>query len=158
MPQRLCDPVAAASNGVLHDMEGVHELIPQRHEMALLHGIFEHDREAKRAVGFHDAKDTDFWVRGHIPGRPVMPGVVMVEIAAQLCAWISSFEMSKDDGKFFGFGGIEKVRFRGEVRPGDRLVMVCVVDRMRRGMATFSAQGFVGEKLVFEGGILGVMM
>lgn len=158
MPELLCDPLAFASTPVLADLATVHERIPQRHEMALLHGILTHDPETRNAVGFHDAGEADFWVRGHIPGRPVMPGVVMVEIAAQLCAWISTFDIDQQDGKFFGFGGINRVRFRGTVKPGDRMLMACRVDRIRRSTANFTTQGFVDGKLVYEGGILGVMV
>ena len=80
----LCNPQEWAERPLMHDRAAVLERIPQRHEMALLHGILHHDPEQQLAIGVHEASPTDFWVRGHIPGRPLMPGVVMIEISAQL--------------------------------------------------------------------------
>ncbi len=55
--------------------------------MELLSGIVHVDDDADTVIGVKDVTDHEFWVRGHIPGRPLMPGVMMIECAAQLCAY-----------------------------------------------------------------------
>ena len=154
----LCDPQAWVDQPPIITRDEIYARLPQRHELALLDGIVHFEQDERFAVGFHDARPDHFWVRGHLPGRPLMPGVVMVEVAAQLCAWISTFFIPQDSSRFFGFAGVEGVRFRGEVRPGDRLLAAARIERLRGRFATCSSQCWVGEHLVYEGTILGAMI
>jgi 3-hydroxyacyl-[acyl-carrier-protein] dehydratase len=103
--------------------EQIRAFNPHRYEMELLNGVIALRPEQGLIIGEHLALPDAFWVRGHIPGRPLMPGVIMVELAAQLCSvyWRAQFP---DHPGFFGFGGIEATRFRGTVAPGDRLIVV----------------------------------
>jgi len=158
VPDLLCDPREWRNAPLLHGLDHIHARIPQRHEMGLLHGILHHDRTALLGIGVHEARPTDFWVRGHVPGRPLMPGVVMVEVAAQLCAWLCSFEMPLQPGQVFGFGGIDAVRFRGQVLPGDRLLVAARIVRLRTRVGHFRTQSFVGDNLVYEGEIVGAIV
>ena len=158
MPELLCEPRQWEDAPLLHGLDHIQQRIPQRFEMALLHGIVHHELKAKLAVAVHDSKATDFWVRGHVPGRPLMPGVVMVEIAAQLCAWLASFDLPAEPGRIFGFVGIDHVRFRGQVVPGDRLVVVSQIEKLRRNMGTFRTESFVRGELVYEGQIIGMVV
>ena len=155
MTADLCDPQEWAERPLLFDQAAVLQRIPQRHEMALLHGILHHDPVQRLGIGIHDARPTDFWVRGHIPGRPLMPGVVMIEISAQLCSWLGSFA-DELGGGFMGFAGIDDARFRGQVVPGDRLIVAARIARLRRNLASFTTQSWVGRELVFESQITGV--
>lgn len=66
------------------DIEAIRAIIPHRYEMEQLDGIIKFDPENKIIVGYKDISHNEFWVRGHIPGRPLMPGVMMLEAAAQL--------------------------------------------------------------------------
>lgn len=149
-------------NSALYDLDkplsGVEEI--RRHnrhrfEMELLTGILYENFEEKSTVGYLDTSDTSFWVRGHMPDFPLMPGVLMCEAAAQL----TSFFANKYDlmaGSLIGLGGLESVRFRGIVRPGDKLVVQAKMIRCKKLLVTADFIGLVGSSIVCEGLIMGV--
>lgn len=154
-PPIIADPKGFDVTSLQFGPEEIRKRNPHRFELELLHGIVRFDPAEQLIVGVHQAREDDFWVRGHIPGRPLMPGVLLIEAAAQLCSfyWIESV----DDDRFFGFGGIDKTRFRGTVRPGDTLIIVAKPIEIRAGRrAIFNAQGFVGDQMVFETQITGM--
>src|SRR5260370_41120418 len=91
--------------------------------MEQLHAIIHMDTEKHIIVGYKDVRSDEFWVRGHFPGYPLLPGVLMCEAAAQLCSYYSATH-GLSQGDFIGFGGLENIRFRGQVRPGDRLGLI----------------------------------
>nr|WP_261361672.1 3-hydroxyacyl-ACP dehydratase FabZ family protein [Aeoliella straminimaris] len=141
---------------VLADMEEIRKYIPQRHEMEQISAVLYDDPEIGVIAGYKDLTDQEFWIRGHMPGMPLLPGVLICEAAAQLC----TFQVQKHgsmDVNMMGFGGLDKVRFRGIVRPGDRLLLVCKRLALRpRAMIRCAFQAFVGEALVGEGELVGV--
>jgi len=156
MPAPFIVPVSEIPKQELWGIDKIREMIPQRYEMEQLTGILLFDRGCGIAIGYRDVSSTDFWVRGHIPGRPLMPGVLMCEAAAQLCSFC--FRMCSPEGKdsFLGFGGMDNVRFRGTVVPGDRFIIVVKCIKLDARLKIFEAQGIVGEKLVFEAKITGI--
>jgi 3-hydroxyacyl-[acyl-carrier-protein] dehydratase len=85
-----------------------------------------------------------------------MPGVVMLEGAAQLCSYFTQrYDML--GAPMVGFGGLEEVRFRDPVVPGDRIVFICALSKVRRGRMIVSRfQGVVGDNVVVEGVIKGI--
>ncbi|MCD0463087.1 3-hydroxyacyl-ACP dehydratase FabZ family protein [Roseiconus lacunae] len=138
------------------DLEAVRALNPQRHEMEHLTGILYEDVETLRCAGYKDVTHDEFWVRGHMPGMPVMPGVIQLEAVAQL----SSFFAQKHDllgAEMVGFGGVDGARFRDVVVPGDRLILMIRLTKARRNrMIVAEFQGVVGNKLVVDGTIRGI--
>jgi 3-hydroxyacyl-[acyl-carrier-protein] dehydratase len=85
-----------------------------------------------------------------------MPGVLMLEAAAQLCTYY--YKKITQDERFLGFGGIDKVKFRGKVVPGDKLILIAKNIELRSRRAIFDTQGVVDGKLVFEGVIIGMVV
>ncbi|KXK32064.1 MAG: beta-hydroxyacyl-(acyl-carrier-protein) dehydratase [Candidatus Brocadia sinica] len=138
------------------DIEAIRTVIPHRYEMEQLNGIIKFDPENKIIIGYKDISNSEFWVRGHIPGRPLMPGVIMLEAAAQLCTYY--YKKITQDDRFLGFGGIDKVKFRGKVIPGDKLILIAKNKELRSRRAVFDTQGVVDGKLVFEGVIIGMVV
>ena len=93
---------------------------------------------------------------GHMPGFPLMPGVVMCECAAQLAGFYAR-KYNILGGDYVGFGGMNDVKFRFPVFPGDRLVLMAKVTKVRpHRRAEFDFQGFVGDRMVFCGCMFGV--
>ena len=141
---------------VIADLDAIRKYNPQRYEIEQLTAVVFEDLEAMSIVGFVDTTMEDFWVRGHMPGIPLMPGVLMCEAAAQL----ASYFVQKNDMmgcEMIGFGGMDGVRFRGAVRPGDRLVIQCQQKKVRRGaVIVCQFMGFVNENRVVEGSIRGI--
>ena len=117
-PPLILDPREIDITTVQYGQDEIRKENPHRHELELLHGVLHFDPEAKICIGVHHTSPDDFWVRGHIPGRPLMPGVLMIEFAAQLCSFYWR-RANPDETRFFGFGGIDDTRFRGTVTPGD---------------------------------------
>ncbi len=143
---------------VVEDRSAIERSIPQRFEMAQLDGILFVDEKGMRAVGFKDTGPDEFWVRGHMPEFALMPGVIMCETAAQLIAWMAARFDCSDRG-IMAFGGLNNVRFRNVVLPGDRLVVMAKVRRLRRNtMVICDFQGYVEKKLVVDGEIKGVVI
>src|SRR5947209_4676848 len=125
------NPADVDYDRVLADREAIRQVNPQRFEMEQLTAILHLDLEQQLVVGYKDVQPDEFWVRGHMPNYPLMPGVLMCEAAAQLCGYyIVTQGLLHSD--FIGFGGMENVRFRSLVRPGDRLLLVGKALRVNR--------------------------
>lgn len=144
-------------NNVVADKEAIQKINPQRFEMDQLDAVIYLDNENHVFAGYLDVTEEEFWIRGHMPNAPLMPGVMMCEAAAQLSGWyLSSQGLMRGD--FIGFGGLENVRFRAPVHPGDRLVLVGKVLKSHRRQAICNVQGFVGGTMVFHADVLGTPM
>lgn len=154
--QVLYDPSQVDLNRIEFSVEDIRRVNPQRYEFEQLTAVNKLLKEEKLIVGHRLLRSDEFWVRGHIPGNPIFPGVLMLECAAQLCAFY--YNKHFEDDRFVGFGGVDKVRFRGTVVPGDRLIMVAKGLRVTPRMSVFATQGFVKDRLVFEAEITGVAM
>jgi 3-hydroxyacyl-[acyl-carrier-protein] dehydratase len=141
---------------VIFDQESIREVNPQRGDMEMLNGIVYGDPDKHRLVGYKDVREDEFWVPGHIPGRPLFPGVLMIECAAQL----ASFYAKKYIGwtGFVGFGGVDECRFRMQVTPPCRLYILGELIWKRSNIMRCRQQGILNGSLVFDTIILGARM
>ena len=157
MPLQLIYDIANIDlSKIVCDQEAVREFNPQRGPMEMLNGIVYVDTENHGLIGFKDVRTDEFWVEGHIPGRPLLPGVLMIESAAQL----ASFYARKFIGwnRFIGFGGVEECKFRHPVVPPARLYILGKQIWCRHSRLFCEMQGVVNGNIVFETKILGVQM
>jgi 3-hydroxyacyl-[acyl-carrier-protein] dehydratase len=140
------------------DKEAICKVNPQRFEMQQLDGIIWYDKEKSSILGYKDVTEKEFWVRGHIPNRPLMPGVIMIEAAAQLSSFFIK-QIFQEDG-FIGFAGIESAKFRSTIEPGKRLYLLGRITKYKRRKraihVTTSVQGVVDGNLVFEASVSGM--
>ena len=105
-PQTLYDFNSFDENKPIFTLEEIREINPQRFEMEQLSGILHIDRVEHGIIGYKDVTPNEFWVRGHMPDFPLMPGVVLCECAAQLAGFYArKFKLL--GGDFLGFGGME---------------------------------------------------
>jgi 3-hydroxyacyl-[acyl-carrier-protein] dehydratase len=139
-PVALVDPATIDTSRVLIDREGIRRGNPQRYEMEQLTAIVLIDPDAHLIIGYKDVGPDEFWIRGHMPDYPLMPGVLICEAAAQLSSYYCH-HIKLNEVDFIGFGGLEDVRFRGQVRLGDRLVLVSKAIRIHRRQTIFETQG-----------------
>ena len=141
---------------VIADIEEIRRWNQQRFQMEQLTAIVHEDHSRGLCVSYKDVTPDEFWVQGHFPVMPVMPGVIMCEAAAQL----SSYYTQKHNllqASVIGFGGMEDVRFREPVVPGDRLVIAVERVRVRpKAMIVCRFQGIVRDNIVVDGVIKGV--
>src|SRR3954462_3341390 len=121
-PKYLFDITNIDLERILFTQDQVRAANPQRGEMEQLNGIVWADPEAGHIIGFKDVRENEFWVPGHIPGRPLLPGVLMIESGAHLASFYTrTYVVWKG---FIGFGGVDETKFRMQVPPGVRMYIL----------------------------------
>src|SRR5678816_2030187 len=147
-PQLIFDIAGIDLDRVVFDQEAIRQMNPQRGPMENLNAIVFASAESGTILGYKDVRHDEFWVEGHIPGRPLLPGVIMIEAGAQL----ASFYTRKFVGwkGFIGFGGADAIRFRAPVTPGQRLYIVGQKMWERHHRIECRIQGLVKGSIVFE--------
>lgn len=152
----IVDPDSIDFSNVIADTNEIRKYNPQRFEMEQLTAIVYEDPVKVVCVGYKDISENEFWVRGHMPGMPLMPGVVMLEAVAQVCCYCShKYKLLGES--MVGFGGLEDVRFRDPVLPGSRLVVMCELLKVRKPrLIVCRFQGIVEKNIVVEGVLKGI--
>ncbi|MDW7674355.1 MAG: 3-hydroxyacyl-ACP dehydratase FabZ [Bacillota bacterium] len=134
------------------DVNEIRKILPHNYPFLLVDRILELE-EGKRAVGLKNVTINENFFQGHFPEYPVMPGVLIVEAMAQVGA-VALLKMPQYKGKIAFFAGIDKVRFRGQVVPGDQLRLEVELVQLRGNIGKSEAKAFVDGKLVAEGNLM----
>lgn len=155
-PPLLVDIKQVDLSEVVLNQEQIYAHLPHRYEFKLLDCVCHLDRAARRMIAYRDVRTDDWWVRGHVPGRPLLPGVLMLEMAAQVAALLARLQGGHEG--FIGFGGVDNCKFRDIIVPPGRLYLVVVGTDIRPRRIKCDAQGIMNGKLIFEASITGITM
>ena len=142
----------------LADREGglsideISQILPHRYPFLMVDRVLEYE-EDKKIVAIKNVSANEYYFQGHFPGQPVMPGVLMMEGLAQT-AGILALRKKENLGKLIYFVGMDNVRLRRVVMPGDQLRFEVEVIRMRAKIASMRGQAFVEGKVVAEGDLM----
>ncbi|MCA9305513.1 MAG: hypothetical protein KDA16_03215 [Phycisphaerales bacterium] len=136
------------------DRKALERWLPHRGQMLLLDGLVWRDDDFNRGIAVKHVRDDEFWCAGHIPDYPLMPGVLMIEAGAQLSSVLYYMRSGKE--WFAGFTRIENTVFRGQVRPGDDLYILCVGLKYNPKRFVTQIQGVVNNEIVFDSTITGM--
>jgi 3-hydroxyacyl-[acyl-carrier-protein] dehydratase len=134
------------------DVNQIREIIPHRYPFLLVDRIVELE-EGKRAVGIKNVTANEPFFQGHYPEFPVMPGVLIVEAMAQVGA-VAILKLPEYAGKLPLFVGIDGVRFRKQVIPGDQLRLEVELVKLKASVGKSRGRAYVGEQLVCEGELM----
>lgn len=126
--------------------------IPHRYPFLLVDRVLELEL-GKRGVGIKNVTVNEPFFQGHFPGTPIMPGVLMIEAMAQLGA-VAVLGMPENQGKLALFAGIDNVRFRRQVVPGDQLRLEVEITRLRGPLGKGKGKALVGGEVAAEGDIM----
>jgi 3-hydroxyacyl-[acyl-carrier-protein] dehydratase len=134
------------------DRDGIKAIIPHREPFLLVDRI-EQFVPGESAVGYLDVRDDMFWVPGHFPSYAVMPGVLIVEACAQVGA-VALLSLPENQGRLAFFGGIDRVRFKRQVVPGETLRLECAITKRRGPIGFGEAKAYVGDELACSGELM----
>ncbi len=151
----LVDPSKLDFSKPLHERASIEKFVPHRGAMLLVDAVLSVDPPQNLIVGYKDCRFDEFWTSGHFPGNPILPGVLVTEALAQLALLYIKLAVP-DDRKLWVLTGLDEARFRGMVRPGDRLVLAGRMLHLTHRGGRLMAQAFVGNRCVAEVRILAV--
>ena len=131
--------------------EQIAAILPHRYPFALVDRILDYE-PGQWAIGRKCVTRNEEFFNGHFPGAPVMPGVLIIEALAQTGGLLvlHGFDPSETEGKLFLFSGLEKVRFRRPVYPGDRLDLECRLIRHKLKLWKMEGRAYVEGQLAAE--------
>ncbi len=133
------------------DIHKILKQLPHRYPFLLVDRVLELDK-GKSIKALKNVTINEPFFEGHFPNRPVMPGVLMLEALAQASALLSfdALGASPDDQMIYYFAGMNDVRFRRPVEPGDQLILEAELLRMKAGIFKFKTRALVGDELAVE--------
>lgn len=126
--------------------EEIKNIIPHREPMLLIDHV--EKTGEKTAAGRYTIRGDEWFLQGHFPGNPVVPGVILCEIMAQACCILLADEIQ---GRTPYYTGLNKVKFKRRVLPGDTLEIECAMTKQKGPFCFASAKGYVGEQLAVCG-------
>jgi 3-hydroxyacyl-[acyl-carrier-protein] dehydratase len=129
--------------------EQIEAILPHRDPFLLIDEVVELE-PGERVVARKHVRGDEWWFAGHFPGRPVMPGVLIVEAMAQTGA-VAVLSQEENRGRIAFFGGIDDVRFKRIVEPGDELELECRIEAVRGPIGKGKATAKVDGKLAARG-------
>ena len=132
-----------------YDINQIMATIPHRYPFLLVDRMIDVE-PGKRAIGIKNVSANEWFFQGHFPGNPIMPGVLIIEALAQVGA-VAALSAPSSQGKLGLFAGIDKVRFRRQVRPGDQLHLDVTLDRVRQSIGKATAVATVDGETVAAG-------
>lgn len=139
------------------EIEEIMKILPHAYPFLLVDRILEIE-PGKRVVGIKNVTYNEPFFPGHFPGRPIMPGVLIVEAMAQAAGVLVFNSISGENRqKPVYFLGMDNVRFRKPVTPGDQLRMELEITRHRQSIWGFNGKAFVDGKLVAEADLLAML-
>lgn len=127
------------------DIKQIMEIIPHRQPFLLIDRIEELE-EGKRVVATKNVTYNEPFFNGHFPQEPVMPGVLQIEAMAQAGA-VAIMSQEEYKGKIGYFGGVDKVKFKKKVVPGDVLRIKLEIDKMKRNIGVGHGTAYVGDEV-----------
>jgi 3-hydroxyacyl-[acyl-carrier-protein] dehydratase len=135
------------------DVNEIQRIIPHRYPFLLVDAVVELE-PGKRIVGIKNVTINEPFFAGHFPGSPVMPGVLIIEAMAQVGAILVLKDLPDREKKLLYFAGIDQVRFRQPVVPGNQLKLVVEILKLRPRYGKLKGEAYVGEILVAEAEVL----
>jgi 3-hydroxyacyl-[acyl-carrier-protein] dehydratase len=130
-------------------IDQIFKLLPHRYPFLLVDKV-EIIEEGKKAIGYKNVTINEPFFQGHFPGNPVMPGVLILEAIAQVGAVILFSSIPEASKKLVYFMGMDDVKFRNPVFPGDVLRMEVEITRFQGKVGRMEAKAFVGDKLAAQ--------